>query len=1010
MRQHDAVQSPGSRQELVFLVSDVVGSTELWIQNPDAMDEALNQHDVIIQRAISEHGGCVFKAAGDSFMAWFHDPPAAVSAAIQAQDRLLRAAWPRDAAISVRIALHLGQATRRGTDLLGEGPSVCSKICERTQGRQILASEQLLTVTRKSVRDSVRFRPAGHLPRDRSGRQVRVFQVVHPSLPSDFPTPRVDSRILGEVPKRRTRMFGREVEIARLRRMLATSRLVTLTGVGGAGKTRLAQSVGRAVRDDFPEGVRFVPLDQLDDQQFLASFVARVVGSTERVGGTLVDAIASALGRDESLLILDNCEQFVEAVSAFADLLLDECPNLRIIATSRERLRVEGERVLEVGPLPVPESRSLDSPEGIEDLRRLAVVRLFADRASSAHSEFRLRDADVPDIARLCRRLDGIPLAIELIASNVAVHSVADLLSMLDARLGALEGGPRGNPERQRTMWATMQWSLDLLTEAERTLLGRLSVFNGFTVEAMEAVCPDATLSVTQCHASLPALREKSLIVRSASSDERLPFGMLGPIRAIAQSLLTREERVATYSRMLSWCEVFVRVLASAKSDQDRTSARDEIDLQSDNISAALTAVESESDTRAAARMALGLWGYWISRQRFAEGIAHYDVLVRSSGMARAPELVARLLHASGSLAYYAGRIVLAEERLGAAFENFRSLSDRRGVCRVLNDLGNVSRELGFLRRSRNELRQARRLASAIGEDQVALASAASLGLTLIHLGALERAVTLLEECLADASSAGDTRLELDALVNLALARYRQVRLSEAASLCDRVEKVAQRTSHDRQAEIARNIRACILIDGGEPRAAIVMLGQVYRAFESAGEEAWQAVTLADLGLAASVAGRHGEAMGHLDDALRLAQQARLPQVALVARLRLARLGLITDAPDLTRRAAIAAIRDSCDMRQWWRVADALETIALYCARQQRDDVTREAASVALLTRRLCDVPRRPLHARPFEELIREQLGASEPEPSTQQPVDEDRIVDRVLTLIDAVPPPRVTS
>jgi len=475
---------------VTFLFSDIEGSTQLWERQPKAMSAALARHDALMQQAIDAAGGHVFKTVGDAFHAVFEQPKAALDAALAAQTALHSEVWTlaEGRTIQVRMALHTGEAERRDGDYYGAALSRAARLLAAGYGGQTLLSETASALVAGSLPSGARLRSLGrHRFKDLAQAQ-EVSDLLAPNLPAIFPTLRSLEAFPNNLPAQLTSFIGRETEMAAARHLLADSRLLTLTGMGGSGKTRLALQVAAEALESYPDGVWLVELAALSDPELVAQEVAGVLGVREESEKKLLQTLRDTLRPQSALLILDNCEHVVDAAARLAEALLQACPKLSILATSREALGIGGETLLPLASLSMPAlGTSAATPDALAGCE---AVRFFVERATAALPAFRYSAGNAAAVASVCSRLDGIPLALELAAARVRVLTPEQIDGRLDDRFRLLSGGSRTALPRQQTLRALVDWSYDLLGEAEQTLLCRLSVFSGgWSLGAAEAVC-----------------------------------------------------------------------------------------------------------------------------------------------------------------------------------------------------------------------------------------------------------------------------------------------------------------------------------------------------------------------------------------------------------------------------------------------------------------------------------------------------------------------------------------
>jgi predicted ATPase/class 3 adenylate cyclase/DNA-binding CsgD family transcriptional regulator len=524
---------------VTFVLGDVVGSTRVWEDHADAMPEALAKLDELIDTGVTAHGGARPAEQGerDSFVAAFARAADAVRFSVALQTALGEDGWPDGTRVALRMALHTGEAQLRdGTRYMGEPLNRCARVRQLGHGGQVLLSSVTADLVVDQLRDGVFLRDLGvHHLRDLT-RPERVSQLCAPGLPFDFPPLRSLDRLPNNLPVLVTSFVGRATELAETSGLLAERRMVTLTGAGGCGKTRLAIQLGADIVDRFPDGVWMADLARLSDPDLVPKAVADAVDVAELPGQPILDTVVDHLHDREALLIVDNCEHMLDASVDVVEPLLQACPGVRVLATSREPLGAEGEATYRVPSLTLPaHDRDADCSS----------VRLFADRAALARPQLRIGPDNLGAVTAICARLDGIPLAIELAAARCRALTPTQIAAQLADRFGLLTGGRRGGLPRQRTLEASVDWSYGLLEEDERLLLRRLSVFaGGFTLEAAGAVCADEAVQLPRVLDLVTGLVDKSLV--QAEGDETSPrYRLLETIRDYARSKLIDAGEVA---------------------------------------------------------------------------------------------------------------------------------------------------------------------------------------------------------------------------------------------------------------------------------------------------------------------------------------------------------------------------------------------------------------------------------------------------------------------------------
>ena len=463
---------------VTFLFTDIEGSTSLWERDRAVMAAAVARHFALLRQAITAHRGTLFKVVGDAAQAAFPTVPDAVAAALAAQWALEAEPWPAAVApLRVRMALHTTAAEPHEDDYLAPGLNRLARLLAAAHGGQVLVSLAAQDLAREVLPPDAGLRDLGeHALRDLE-RPERVFQLLHTNLPAEFPPLRTLHSRPNNLPPQPTSFLGREREVAQVSALLRGDdiRLLTLTGPGGVGKTRLALQAAADLLDAFPDGGWFVDLAPLADPELVPSAIAGALGVQEAGRHDIVTSLKAFLGRKSLLLVLDNFEHLTQAGPVVADLLA-AAPGARALVTSRSRLGLRGEHELPVPPLAVPDPARSMPPE---QLSQYGAVRLFVARALEVAPDFAVTNITAPAVATICVRLDGLPLAIELAAARVKVLPPAALLGRLEKRLPLLTGGPRDLPARQQTLRNTIAWSYDLLEPSEQALFRRLAIFAG---------------------------------------------------------------------------------------------------------------------------------------------------------------------------------------------------------------------------------------------------------------------------------------------------------------------------------------------------------------------------------------------------------------------------------------------------------------------------------------------------------------------------------------------------
>jgi predicted ATPase/class 3 adenylate cyclase len=608
---------------LTFLFTDIEGSTRLWEEHAELMGPALAAHDRLLRDAVEQAGGSVVKMTGDGMLATFRDPLAAVEAALAGQRALRATSSSVTSVLRVRMALHAGPAEVRDGDVFGPSVNRVSRILATGHGGQTLLSASSALLVRDRLPAGCGLTDLGtHRLRDLD-RPEQLFQLMVPDLPGDFPPLRSLNNRRSNLPAQLTSFVGRERELAEVASLLGRHRLVTLIGTGGTGKTRLMlESAGR-VGDRFPDGTWLAELAPLGDPAQVASEVARALGAPEVPGVPALAIVSAFLADKELLLLLDNAEHLVDGVAGVAGRLLAAAPRLRIITTSREALAVPGEAVLQLQSLSCPgtgmRAGGIAHAPALADAAGTEAVQLFLERANAVDPTFALVEGNVGAISEICRRLDGIPLAIELAAARVSALSPADIAQRLGDRFRLLAGGRRTAVPRQQTLHALIDWSWDLLNEDDRRLLRRLSIFSGgWTAQsAASVVGDDGPVDEVEIVDGLTRLVDRSLVVVDRGATTR--YRLLETIRQYAREKLIEADEVGTLADR--HFEVFAALAVEAGPELHGPSMvdwLDRLDADAENLGAALE-WGLEAAPWAAVRMAAAMLAYWNVRVASAD-------------------------------------------------------------------------------------------------------------------------------------------------------------------------------------------------------------------------------------------------------------------------------------------------------------------------------------------------------------------------------------------------------
>jgi predicted ATPase/class 3 adenylate cyclase len=822
---------------VTFLFSDVEGSTRLVTALGPRFPAVLDRHHAILRDAFGEAGGVEVGTEGDAFFVVFRAPGDAVRGAVAAQRALAAEPWPEGVAVRVRMGIHTGEGALGGDNYAGLDVHRAARIAAAAHGGQVLlsgATHALVAGTTATGPGDVTFRDLGDHRLKDLDRPERLVQLVVDGLATDFPAPR-SLEVPSNLPVQVTAFVGRERELGEVAELLGRARLVTLTGPGGTGKTRLSIAVAERCRDGFPDGVFFVELAPITEPALIAATVASAMGVREDPSRPVAETLRDHLGNRHVLLVLDNLEQVIAGAPVVAGLLR-AASRLGVLASSRELLGVAGEHQYPVPPLGAPDTRHLPP---LDELARFDAVALFVDRARAARAGFELTEANAAAVAAICARLDGLPLAIELAAARIRLFAPDALLRRLDQRLAVLTGGGRDLPVRQQTLRGAIDWSHDLLDPVERVLFRRLAPFSGgASIEAVAAVCdPDGTLGIDPVD-GLASLVDKSLLRIDEDARAEPRFRMLETIREYAAERLAESEDAEAVPRRHA--EAFARLAADAEPrivGAEQAAWLDRLDQELDNLRAAL-AWAADHDLPLALATGGALWRFWHQRSHLGEGRALLAGLLDRPGAAAPSAARAKALDGLGGIAYWQVDFPAAKRAYAEQLAISRALGEPRRVAEALYNLGFVANILGETDDGRRVHEEALAIYESLGDD-TAMAMVRE-GLVFYHLSRGEWAIGREIEAanLRTFRGAGDRlrlagALQYIAVFDQFLGRFAEARaeLAEAAAIF--------RTADDLPNTInTLAIAAATAVSAGDAAVAARILGAIATQQATVGEVA----------------------------------------------------------------------------------------------------------------------------------------------------------------------------
>jgi predicted ATPase/class 3 adenylate cyclase len=834
---------------VTFLFTDIEGSTRLLQQLGDEYAALLEEQQQLVREACEKHSGTVVGTQGDSFFVAFSNALDAIHAAVGTQRALTTHAWPDGVNVRVRMGLHTGVPQISSSNYVGLDVHRAARIAAAAHGGQVLLSQRTYELVRRKLPRGVTLRDLGEHRLKDLRQPKHLHQLVITGLPADFPPIKSLDSQLNNLPVQLTSFVGREKELGELKHLIDNTRLVTLTGAAGSGKTRLALQVAAEVIRHFHNGVFFVALGSSTDPGLVASTIAQALGITESAGRSILDNLKDYLQSKSLLLLLDNFEQVIEAATQVADLLA-ACSELKILVTSREGLRISGEREYSLPPLALPNLTQLPS---LETLSQYAAVELFIQRAQAVKPDFDITSDTAPAVAEICSQLDGLPLAIELAAARIKMLTPSAIRARLEHRLEFLTGGARDLPLRQQALRSAIGWSFDLLDANEQELFQQLSVFvGGCTVEAVEAVAGKQAVLLLD---RLGSLVDKSLLQEVEGIHGEPRFVMLETLCEFGlEQLEANGLQESVRSRHANFFLALAEGAEASLESAEQVQWMDRMGQEHDNLRAALAWSKTAPGMgETCLRLAGDLGHFWEMRGHFFEGRERLSVILAMEIAQGQTAARAKLLARAAELAYrqsdYPATIAFAEESLGIC----RELGDKQGIASALIKLGNAATEAGDYVTASRFLEEALTIWRELDDTHGIARALISLGWIALRPGDYQLANARLTEALSLSRELKDTRsmgFELSGLGEIAL---RQGNSKQAARLVEESLELRRQLGNKWGIGVSLGILGWAAIRNGDWKRAIARLGEsleVRREIGDVGGSAWCLERLAQVALA----------------------------------------------------------------------------------------------------------------------------------------------------------------
>lgn len=852
---------------ITFLFTDIEGSTKLSQNFPEQLAASLEKHNSILTEAIESNCGHIFQIIGDSFAAAFFNAADAINAACIAQKNLSNEKW-NEAKIISRMGIHSGYAEWSGSRYMGYATVArAHRVMSAAYGEQILISNDAYELVGEKI-NQISFRDLGERRLKDVIKPIRLFQIIAAGLREEFPPLKTLDARPNNLPVHLTNFIGRENEMKSMRDLLKQTHVLTLTGTGGSGKTRLALQIAADTIDDFENGVWLIELASLSDTSLLPQTITKALGIQEEPTKTVEDTLIDFLKKKEMLIVFDNCEHLIEAAAHLTEKMVSNVPKLKIVATSREALRCSGEKIHSVLTLETPDPKK----EYIaDDLFQYESIRLFVERASSVNEAFRLTDENARTLSKICFQLDGIPLAIELAAARTKAISIEQIYERLHDRFTLLTGGKRTSLPRQKTLRAAIDWSYDLLSENEKILWSRLSVFSGgCTLDAAEVICSYDKLSKNEIVDLLTDLTEKSIIIFDTINSR---YQLLETIRQYGHEKLTERNEIELISeKHLSYFSELAQAEDAKFKGHKIVESLKVLDKESTNISKALDWSAENSLSLEKAKLALAMQYYWTIRGLISEGLSRLESVLQNMTKAQA-EFYFKLVFAAGILYRVKCEYKKATESFEESLNYFRNGEKCLVISDLLNNLGLISSDQGDYSKALELHEEALLVAREIDDKRGIANSLNNIGNIHHYRHNYKKALEFHEESLTLRRETGDKKVIASSLLNLGSITREQGNYQKALALYEESLTTFREIGDKKGIAMSLNNLGIISMAQGDFLKATTLLESGLAISREIEDKNCISLTLNSLGNMTLSQGNYGKALEHYEENLRNRQE-----------------------------------------------------------------------------------------------------------------------------------------